>query len=213
MVERAKKVRGAAAAEAGAPAKAGAAADTAAPAGSVDTPPAPPASARTMVVPVAYLEVGRLIKAGRPLIFVSGNAGTGKTTLIRYLRESQSLRSVVVAPTGVAALNAGGSTIHSFFHFPPRIQDARDIKVPSDRRLYQKLELLVVDEVSMLRCDLLDSIDVFLRRSREREEPFGGVQLLFIGDLFQLPPVVPRQEGEILESRGYAGPYFSARFA
>ncbi|NLT36312.1 MAG: AAA family ATPase [Gaiellales bacterium] len=161
-----------------------------------------------MDIPEGYLQVERLLQAGHPLVFVSGNAGTGKTTLIRYLRRMLPLQSVVVAPTGVAALNAGGSTIHSFFQFPPRLQEPRDVRVPADPRLHRRLQLLMIDEVSMLRCDIMDAIDTFLRRAREDARPFGGVQLLLLGDMFQLPPVVPRPEWAVLESRGYAGPYF-----
>ena len=175
--------------------------------------PAPTVGPAGVHVSDGYVRVGALVKGGSPLVFVSGNAGTGKTTLIRYLRDALELRSVVLAPTGVAALNAGGATIHSFFHFPPRIQDPRDLRAPSDRKLFQKLELLVIDEVSMLRCDVLDCIDAVLRASRGSDRPFGGVQLLFIGDMFQLPPVVPRDEWEILRGRGYASPYFFSAFS
>jgi ATP-dependent DNA helicase PIF1 len=161
-----------------------------------------------MVVPDGYLEVQRLIEAGAPLVFVSGNAGTGKTTLVRYLRENLDLRSVVLAPTGVAALNAGGATIHSFFRFPPRIQDLRDIRVPADARLYQRLELIIIDEVSMVRADILDSIDAFLREAQGCSRAFGGVQLLLLGDMFQLPPVVSSAERDVFAARGYASPYF-----
>ncbi|MHB0981487.1 MAG: ATP-dependent DNA helicase [Thermoleophilia bacterium] len=164
-------------------------------------------------VPESYHEVERLIIAGCPVIFVSGSAGTGKTTLIRHLGAVLPHRTVVVAPTGVAALNAGGVTIHSFFQFPPRIQDPSEIRLLADRKLIRKLELLVVDEVSMLRCDVLDCIDAFLRKNRDNQEPFGGVQLLFVGDLFQLPPVVPRHEWEVLRSRGYASAYFFSAHA
>ncbi len=107
-----------------------------------------------------------------------------------------------MAPTGVAALNVGGVTIHSFFQLPPKIHEDDDIKLVYDRKLYQKLELLIIDEVSMVRCDLMDSIDKFLKKNRSSDEPFGGVQLLLIGDLFQLPPVVPRQEMVILKAEG-----------
>lgn len=162
----------------------------------------------TIDVPDKYREVEQLIRAGRPLVFVSGNAGTGKTTLIHYLCDALPHRTIVVAPTGVAALNAGGVTIHSFFQFPPRMQDPGEIRLLTDRKLIGKLELLVVDEVSMLRCDVLDRMDLFLRKNRKTSEPFGGVQLLLVGDLFQLPPVVPRHEREVLEARGYASPYF-----
>ncbi len=165
-------------------------------------------SAAPMIVPEGYIEVRRLLESGAPLVFVSGNAGTGKTTLIRYLRENLDLRNVVLAPTGVAALNAGGATIHSFFRLPPRIQDLRDIRVPADARLYQRLELLIIDEASMVRADILDSIDAFLREAQGCSRAFGGVQLLLLGDMFQLPPVVSSAERDIFAARGYASPYF-----
>jgi hypothetical protein len=161
-----------------------------------------------MIVPEGYREVQRLLESGAPLVFVSGNAGTGKTTLIRYLRENLELRSVVLAPTGVAALNAGGATIHSFFRLPPRIQDLRDIRVPADARLYQRLELLIIDEASMVRADILDSIDAFMREAQGCSRAFGGVQLLLLGDMFQLPPVVSSAERDVFAARGYASPYF-----
>ena len=149
-----------------------------------------------------------LLEACSRVVFVTGNAGTGKSTLIRYLRNSLDKSIVVLAPTGVAALNVGGMTVHSFFRFPPRIQEPTDIKVPEDRSLYERVDLLVVDEVSMLRCDLIDAMDVFLRKARSDNSAFGGVQLLLVGDLFQLPPVVPKAEAEVLAARGYATPYF-----
>jgi ATP-dependent DNA helicase PIF1 len=161
-----------------------------------------------MIVPDGYLEVQHLLESGAPLVFVSGNAGTGKTTLIRYLKENLDLRHVVLAPTGVAALNAGGATIHSFFRFPPRIQDPRDVRVPADARLYQRLELIIIDEVSMVRADILDSIDAFLRECQGCSRAFGGVQLLLLGDMFQLPPVVSSAERQVFAARGYASPYF-----
>jgi ATP-dependent DNA helicase PIF1 len=160
------------------------------------------------IVPKGYVQAKRLVEGGAPLVFVSGNAGTGKTTLIHYLRDNISLRNVVLAPTGVAALNAGGATIHSFFRFPPRIQDPEQVRIPEDRRLYQALELIIIDEASMLRADVLDNIDVFLRACNNDFSPFGGVQLLLLGDMFQLPPVVSAAEGEVLEERGYRSPYF-----
>lgn len=161
-----------------------------------------------MRIPKGYVEAKRLVEAGGRLVFVSGNAGTGKTTLIRYLQGELALRTVVLAPTGVAALNAGGVTVHSFFRFPPRIQDPDAIRIPEDRRLYQKLELIIIDEASMLRADMLDSIDIFLRKCNEDYSPFGGVRMLLLGDMFQLPPVVSRDEQEVLRARGYETPYF-----
>lgn len=160
-----------------------------------------------------YRTVHALLEGGCPIVFVTGNAGTGKSTLIRYLRSVLNRKFVVVAPTGVAALNVGGVTIHSFFHFPPKIHEEEDIKLVYDRKLYKKLELLIIDEVSMVRSDLMDSIDNFLRKNRSDHRPFGGVQLLLIGDLFQLPPVVPKQERDVLKAKGYASPYFFSSFS
>lgn len=166
-----------------------------------------------IIITDEYRAVRALLEAGCPVVFVTGNAGTGKSTLIRYLRSVLDRKLVVVAPTGVAALNAGGVTIHSFFHFPPKIHEEEDIKLVYDRKLYQKLELLIIDEVSMVRSDLMDSVDKFLRKNRSNNTPFGGVHLLLIGDLFQLPPIVPKQEWDVLKAKGYASPYFFSSFS
>ena len=161
----------------------------------------------------SYKTVRAVIQAGCPVVFVTGNAGTGKSTMIRYLKTVLDRRLAIVAPTGVAALNVGGVTIHSFFHLPPKIHEEEDIKLVYDRKLYQKLQLLIIDEVSMVRCDLMDSIDKFLRKNRSSNAPFGGVQLLLVGDLFQLPPVVPKHEWDVLRAKGYASPYFFSSFS
>jgi len=155
-----------------------------------------------------YLFVQKLIESDCPVIFVTGKAGTGKSTLIDYLRYILKKRIAVVAPTGVAALQAKGVTIHSFFQLPPKIIDTDDIKRIYDRKLYSKLELLIIDEISMVRSDLIDGIDQFLRKNRENEKPFGGVQLLLIGDLFQLPPVVMKNERDVLNEKGYSSEFF-----
>lgn len=155
-----------------------------------------------------YQQALKWLKAGAPIVFVSGKAGTGKTTFIRYLREQLDRHLVVVAPTGVAALNIQGVTIHSFFRFPPRVVIDSDIKLVRDRRLYRKMSLLVIDEASMVRSDIIDAIDKFLRKNRENPAPFGGVQLLLVGDLFQLPPVLNRREAEALQVMRYESPYF-----
>lgn len=148
-------------------------------------------------------------------IFLTGRAGTGKTTFLRNLRAKTYKRMVVVAPTGVAAINAGGQTIHSFFQLPfgPQIpEDGNESPKPNARALasqYQKLrksklniirslDLLVIDEISMVRADVLDAIDAVLRRARRSQKPFGGVQLLMIGDVHQLAPVAKPDEWEIL---------------
>jgi ATP-dependent exoDNAse (exonuclease V) alpha subunit len=145
-----------------------------------------------------------------PFVFISGRAGTGKTTLVNYLRNHLEEQVAVVAPTGVAALQVRGMTIHSFFRFPPRlIFPEDDIKKLKDRRLYNKLGILIIDEISMVRADMVDAIDMFLRVNGPREgKPFGGVQIIFVGDLFQLPPVVRQEEMEVLRDRGYEAPFF-----
>ena len=151
-------------------------------------------------------------------LFLTGKAGTGKTTLLRRLQQECPKQMVVVAPTGVAAINAEGVTIHSLFQLPPQLF----LPTPAERRklfaemqmrrdkqrLLFNLELLVIDEISMVRADLLDTIDAVLRRFKRRPNlPFGGAQVLFIGDLFQLSPVVREEEWNYLREF-YAGPYF-----
>ena len=150
-----------------------------------------------------YEQVCALLNAKAPLLFVTGGAGTGKSTLIRYLRHTLTSRIAVVAPTGVAALNAHGVTINSLFHLPPKIIQPSDIKPVYDRQLYRKMDLLIVDEVSMVRPDLLDGVNHFLRLNRDNNAPFGGVKVLLIGDLFQLPPVVPQDEQLALRHMNY----------
>ena len=146
-------------------------------------------------------------------IFLTGKAGTGKTTFLKTVVDQSSKRNVVVAPTGVAAINAGGMTIHSFFQLPfsPFVPGAK-IESKFDfgkekRKLIASLDLLIIDEISMVRSDLLDAIDSILRRFRDRYKPFGGVQLLMIGDLQQLTPVVTPDDERILKPY-YDTPYF-----
>ncbi len=140
-------------------------------------------------------------------IFLTGRAGTGKSTLLGLFRKDTKKRVVVLAPTGVAALNVRGQTIHSFFGFPPRMLDHNNI--PRRRKnLYQRVDTIVIDEVSMVRVDMLDAIDMFLRIHRERDEPFGGVQMIFIGDLFQLPPVVSSDDEKAILTQRYRSKYF-----
>lgn len=141
-------------------------------------------------------------------LFITGRAGTGKSTLLQLFRNTTRKKVVVLAPTGIAALNVGGQTIHSFFGFPPRLISKLDIKKRRERRLYKNLEVLVIDEISMVRADMLDNIDYFLRLNRENPAPFGGVQVVFFGDLFQLPPVIASDvEANLFQSQ-YASPYF-----
>lgn len=146
-------------------------------------------------------------------IFLTGKAGTGKTTFLKTVVERSSKRCIVVAPTGVAAINAGGMTIHSFFQLPfsPFVPNAQ-IKSKFDfgkekRKIISSLDLLIIDEISMVRSDLLDAVDSVLRRFRDRYKPFGGVQLLMIGDLQQLTPVMTPEDERML-SPYYDTPYF-----
>ena len=143
-------------------------------------------------------------------IFLTGKAGTGKTTFLRQLRQDTYKRNIVVAPTGVAAINANGVTIHSFFQLAPGLMPKNDAKFQFSKHklnILRSLDLLIIDEISMVRCDLLDAIDEVLRRYQDRSKPFGGVQVLMIGDLQQLAPVATEDEWSILKER-YTTPYF-----
>lgn len=176
-----------------------------------------------------FNSAAELVKHTDKLVYLTGKAGTGKTMFLKYLREITTKNTVVLAPTGVAAINAGGQTIHSFFQIKPSVY------IPDDKRLrataniddfdrstvfdyfkYQKdrinlfkgLELLIIDEISMVRCDLLDVVDRLLRVFRKKlNEPFGGVQVILIGDTFQLPPIADFQQWEILQ-QFYESPFF-----
>ena len=154
-------------------------------------------------------------------VFLTGKAGTGKTTFLKYLTGTTTKRFVVLAPTGVAAINAGGSTIHSFFQLPlcPYLPDVKELiteyQTPERYRSLRKerikiirtLDLLIIDEISMVRADLLDAVDMTLRRYRRNDRPFGGVQLLMIGDAQQLSPVVKENERPFM-AQVYPSPYF-----
>ena len=149
------------------------------------------------------------LNSGDGHLFVTGRAGTGKSSLLRALGELIAEPMVVVAPTGLAAVNVGGQTIHSFFGLPPRLVGPDDIRRSRNGALMRKLKLLVIDEVSMVRSDLMWAIDQSLRVNRGRpREPFGGVRLVMFGDLHQLPPVVQEHEvADHLDSR-HGGPFF-----
>ncbi len=143
-------------------------------------------------------------------IFITGKAGTGKSTLLRIIRDNLKENYVVLAPTGVAAVNIGGQTIHSFFGFRPDITIEKVLKKkhPKNPDVYENLEIMIIDEISMVRADLLDCVNTFLTlHGPEKGRPFGGVQLVFIGDLYQLPPIVTYKEKEIF-SEMYVSPYF-----
>jgi len=177
---------------------------------------------------VEFNNASDFVKHTDRLVYLTGKAGTGKTTFLKYLRETAKKNTVILAPTGVAAVNAGGQTIHSFFQIKPSVY------IPNDKRLRVKsdindndrstifdhfkyfkekleiirgMELLIIDEISMVRCDLLDVVDILLRVFRKKEnEPFGGVQVILIGDTFQLAPIAKPDEWEILKE------YYSTEF-
>lgn len=149
-------------------------------------------------------------------VFLTGKAGTGKTTFLRELVKKTRKRNVVLAPTGIAAINARGATLHSFFQLPfgpyipgtdPRVSERNYKFSERKRRIIRSLDLVIIDEISMVRADLLDCVDAVLRRYRDRTRPFGGVQLLLIGDLQQLAPVAKADEWEMLRPY-YATQYF-----
>lgn len=147
-------------------------------------------------------------------VFVTGRAGTGKSTLLSYFRDHTKKNIVVLAPTGVAAVNVKGQTVHSFFGFKPDVtlQKIRKVqKKPGQKTsIYTKLDAIVIDEISMVRADLLDCVDKFLRfNGPNARRPFGGIQMIFIGDLYQLPPVLTSAD-KVVFSKTYASPYFFA---
>jgi len=134
-------------------------------------------------------------------ILVTGEAGTGKSTLVNYIRYHGGIENTaILAPTGVAALNVGGQTIHSFFRFPFKIIDGKN-------RLWKKVKLIIIDEISMVRADMLDGMDIILRKAQDSSQPFGGCKILLVGDFYQLPPVIQNQEKTVLGQMGYAGPF------
>ncbi len=147
------------------------------------------------------------VEHGRGNVFVTGQAGTGKSTFLRHLCRNTKKNYAVLAPTGVAALNVSGQTVHSFFRFPSRFVDRRAVR-RDRRRTLDALELLIIDEISMVRAEVFDAIDAYLRlNTANRAEPFGGVKLCIIGDLLQLPPVISAHEAEFFKQY-YESPYF-----
>jgi len=163
----------------------------------------------------AFDEAVRHMESGGPFTFITGRAGTGKSTLLKHVRETATRTFPVLAPTGVAALNVNGETIHRFFRFPPGItvRDAgRKGGSMKDTSVYKKADLLVIDEISMVRADLMDCMDQFLRAARKDVRPFGGLRIVVIGDLYQLPPVISSAERADFLAL-YDSPYFFASHA
>jgi ATP-dependent DNA helicase PIF1 len=155
-----------------------------------------------------FQEAQEWIESGCRCLFVTGKAGTGKSTLLQHLKRKVLQKAVVLAPTGVAAVHVGGQTIHSFFRFPPHVLFPEAVARLGGGKIYRKLTTVIIDEISMVRADVIDAIDLFLRtHGPDAHEPFGGVQMIFFGDLHQLPPVVSPHEGEAFGSL-YESPWF-----
>lgn len=142
-------------------------------------------------------------------LFLTGKAGTGKSTLLEIYRQKSKKRFAILAPTGVSAINVKGETIHAFFGLKPGQELDEVINNFHTKRpkFFQKLETIIIDEISMVRADLLDAINIFLKKARNTQEPFGGIQMIFIGDLYQLPPVLTPQDREVFQER-YDCPFF-----
>jgi ATP-dependent DNA helicase PIF1 len=149
------------------------------------------------------------IDARAALVLVAGRAGTGKTRLVQYVKSRPGGElQATVAPTGIAALNVRAQTIHSFFHLEHAVLDAKNLsRAGKFGSLYRRINRLVIDEISMVRADVIDAIDARLRQVRGDKRPFGGVQIVMVGDFLQLPPVVQEQDWPVLEGLGYAAPY------
>jgi len=139
---------------------------------------------------------------------ITGRAGTGKSTLLNLFKRTSKKKIVTVAPTGIAALNVGGQTIHSLFGLPPRMVNLNELTKRKNHRFFKKIQTVIIDEISMVRADLFDAIDRLMRVNREIDLPFGGAQIVLFGDLFQLPPVVASTYEKQLLATMYKSPYF-----
>lgn len=155
-----------------------------------------------------FKKVFNLLEKSRDCFFVTGDAGTGKSTLLKYFKMYSNKNMVVLAPTGVAAINVRGQTIHSFFNFPPKFLTKESIHRKRNREIFNCLNTIVIDEVSMVRIDVMDSIDYALRMNTGINEPFGGMQMIFFGDLAQLPPIVQGRELKKYFKDNYDTSYF-----
>ncbi len=156
-----------------------------------------------------YKKALELAIGGHTSVFVTGKAGTGKSTMIRYLSSSLP-DSIILAPTAAAAINAGGDTIHSFFSLPARhIDPSEKLRLnPKSKAVAERMHTLIIDEASMVTPNIVDAMDIMLRRSRKSDEPFGGVSVVFVGDLLQLPPVISTHEERVYFSERYPTQFF-----
>lgn len=165
---------------------------------------------KDLVITDEYQKCLDIMERTQDNIFVTGDAGTGKSTLIKLFLSRTGKRVVVLAPTGVAAVNISGQTIHSFFRFPPKPLHWNNIPVVPDMfmEIYRKVETIIIDEISMVRVDLLDAIDMFFRKNLNTSVPFGGKQIIMVGDLAQLPPVISSTAEKEMIADNYQSPFF-----
>ena len=154
-----------------------------------------------------FLEAFKVMHETSKNVFITGNAGTGKSTLLEYFREKTKKNTAIVAHQGITALKAKGQTIHSFFKFPIHFVTKKDVKTLRDRELVRRLDTLIIEEVSMVGADIFDAIDISLRKNRNIDKPFGGVQIILFGDVMQLDPIIGGEE-ELYEKFYPDGPYF-----
>ena len=155
-----------------------------------------------------FKEIIALFENSSKNIFITGKAGTGKSSLIRYLKKNTKKNLVLLAPTAIAALNINAKTIHSFFNFPFHIITKGDIKKHYNKRLINKIDAILIDEASMLRPDIVDAINLTLQATRDNDLAFGGIQMILVGDLYQLPPVITNNEIEIMSNLYPNGNFF-----
>ena len=156
-----------------------------------------------------FKDISEQIEHSDDNFYITGKAGSGKSTLLSYFRTITQKKVAVLAPTGVAAIRIKGQTIHSFFRFPPKVMQTKHIRKVWDQDILLNLDVLIIDEISMVRADIFDAIDYSLRVHRKKlTKPFGGVQLVVFGDLFQLPPVVNFDESDILRRLYPNGSFF-----
>jgi len=158
-----------------------------------------------------YLVVQELVQHGFPLVFVTGSAGTGKSTFIRWMQHVFDGECLVAAPTGMAAVNIDGQTLHRLCSLPPAFVLARDIKYNARRIEVRKAKVLIIDEVSMVTANVLDATSAFLKKNRSDDRPFGGLPVVVVGDLFQLPPIVTRDVRELFARHYGTAHFFNAR--
>jgi ATP-dependent DNA helicase PIF1 len=173
------------------------------------TPPSPPQPIEAIEITPEYQEIKRLIDEGNKLIFVTGGAGTGKSTFIKWIDSQFQGKVAIAAPTGIAALTVSGTTIHRMCKFPPAWIVDDDIKM-DPKSVIPKIEILVLDEISMVNANLLDAVDKFCKMHRKSKEPFGGLTIIMVGDLFQLPPIVTHTTEPLFRRKYSSAKFFAA---